>query len=219
VTFTGGWNSFAHGPVNKSIRLDNFLLTAPADSGGVGLSKGLDEIADGLGLNAEIRWQLSEKWSLFAGVQRLFDRSRVSFTYDPGSGPEPGFLEYEVEGYPLYAGVYREFPFTDRITYRLGSALLFFPASKLRVSGRLGGLAALQETGTADGIGAMFSWGGSVHLSGALSLDGGVRLRLGRIGDPVDDDGDVIQTTTGMKLAPMDWSGVDLVFGLTYGFF
>jgi len=219
LTLAGGWASFAHSPVNRSIRLDNYLLTAPVDSGGVGLSKGLDEIADGLGLSAEVRWRMGEGWGLSVGLQRLYDRSRVSFTYDPGTGPESGYMEYVVEGLPLHAGVYREWPFTERLTYRLGGALLYFPSSRLRVSGRIGGLAALQETGTADGIGAMFNWGGSFRLNESLSLEAGVRLRLGRIGDPVDDDGDVIQTTTGMELAPMDWSGVDIVLGITYGFF
>ena len=219
ITLVGGWSSFAQGAVNRSIRLDNLLLTAPADSGGAGLDEGLGEIADGLGLGAEIRWRLSPEWSLMAGVQRLYDRSQISFTRDLGGGPQPGRLEYEVRGFPIYVGAYREFSFSARATYRLGVALLYFPDSVLAVNGEIAGATLLAEKGSTNGVGAMFSWGGGLDLGGGLSLDAGVRLRLGRIGDPVDADGDVIQTLAGMRLAPMDWSGVDLLVGITYSIF
>jgi hypothetical protein len=219
LTLLGGWSSFAHGPINDSIRMDNFLLTAPADSGGAGLEEGLKEISDGLGLGVEVRLALSSQWSVLVGVQRLYDRSRVAFTVDPGTGPEDGYLEYKVEGYPVYAGLERSTGLTGRLTYRLGGVLVFFPASKLSVNGDIGGLVSLSNRGEADGFGAMLFWGGDYHLSGPWSLSSTVRLRLGRIGDPVDADGDVIQTAFGDELAPMDWSGIDFLVGLTFDFF
>jgi hypothetical protein len=219
LTLLGGWSSFAHGPVNDSIRLDNFLLTAPADSGGAGLDEGLKEISDGLGLGVEARLALSSQWSLLVGVQRLYDRSRVTFTIDPGTGPQSGFLEYKVEGYPIYAGLERAIGLTGRLTYRLGGVLVFFPLSRLRVNGSIGGLADLRLSGKADGLGGMLFWGGDYRIAGPWSLSSTVRLRLGRIGDPVDADGDVIQTVFGQELAPMDWSGIDLLVGLTFDFF
>lgn len=219
LTILGGWSSFAHGPVNDSIRLENFLLTAPADSGGAGLDEGLKEISDGLGLGAEIRWALSSQWSLLVGVQRLYDRSRVAFTIDPGTGPQSGYLEYKVEGYPIYAGLERAISLTGRLTYRLGGVVMYFPRSKLNVTGEIAGLEVVGLRGKADGIGAMLLWGGDYRLTGPWSLSTTVRLRLGRIGDPVNADGDVLQTPFGIKLAPMDWSGIDLLFGLTFDFF
>jgi hypothetical protein len=146
---------------------------------------------------------------------RLYDRSRVGFTYDSGSGPEAGFLEYEVSDWPIYAGVYRSFGFTDRVDYRIGGMLVWFPAATLNVSGKIGSGVPLEEEGTTDGLGAMFSFGGDIRLSDRLAVTLATRLRLGRIGDPTDSDGFVIQNFFGQELAPMDWSGIDLVAGLT----
>ncbi len=220
VSLLGGWASFAQGSINETIRLDNLFLTAPAGSTGVGLEEGLSEITDGLGLVVEIRYRLSPHYALAFGVQRLYDRSSISFEFDQGqgAGPEPASIEYEVEDWPIYVGVYREFRFTDRVDYRLGGMLVWFPSSTLRVDTRLGS-DEMSEEGTTDGLGLLLSFGGDFNLTQRLALTAATRLRLGRIGDPKDSSGLVIKNFFNEEVAPMDWSGVDIVVGLTYTVF
>jgi len=214
IALVGGWASFSQKPVNDMINFDNMLLTAPVADGGAGLDKGLDQLTDGFTVGAEVRYRLNARWSAVAGFERLADRTRLDFTFDPGTGPEESFLEYEAGGLPLYAGMVYSFRFTERLSYGIGAALLLFPSSKLSLSGGLGSLASIEQEGTASGLGAMFSWTGNLDMKGPVSLVGSIRLRLGDVGEPKDSAGDAITNPqTGDPLS-IDWSGVDFLLGL-----
>ncbi len=221
LSLFGGWASFSQQPVNDMIRLDNLLLTTPADDGGFGFDKGLDQLTDGITFGAEVRYRLSPRWSAFAGFERLSDRTRLDFdfTFDPGTGPEECFIEYEVDAWPIYAGMAYSFRFTERLTYRVGLAAVYFPSSRLHLAGRLGGLANIEQEGTASGIGAALSWNGEVAIGGPLSVLGSIRLRLGRVGDPKDSSGDTITNPYTGDVLTIDWSGVDILIGVTVDLF
>ncbi len=215
VTFLGGWGSWAQTSINSTIRLDNLLLTAPVDSNGAGLERGLESLNDGLALAVEARLRLNQRWSLVGGVMRLADSSRRDFLYDPGSGLQESFLSYRVAGWPLYLGAAYAFAFTPSFSYEVSAAAVFFPLTTLDVEGSLGGLVSLDQEGTASGPGALFGWGGTWHLSGRLGLAGRVQLRLGRLGTAEQDDGTPITDAYGGELAA-DWSGVDIMLGLRW---
>jgi len=220
LSLFGGWASFSQQPVNDMIQLDNLLLTAPADEGGAGLDKGLDQLTDGITFGAEVRYRLSPRWSVLAGFERLSDRTSLDFTFDPGTGPEESFIEYEVDAWPIYAGMAYSFRFTERLTYRVGVAAVYFPSSRLHLVGRLGGLVDIDQEGTASGIGAALSWNGEMAIGGPLSVQGSIRLRLGRIGDAKDDDsGETMKNSYTDEVLAIDWSGVDILIGVTVDLF
>ena len=213
VRLLGGWASFSQTSVNSSIRIDNMLLTTPADSGGVGLSRGLRPITDGLGGTVEVSLAMGEVWRVTAGVQRIAARTRRDFSFDPGDGIRPAYMEYEVAAWPIALGAEYGYALGTRLHYRMGAALLYFPSSHLGVRGSIGGVADLNEEGTASGAGALFHWGGHAALGERLSLVTRLCLRLGRLGEVRGPDGDPIQTFTGQRLG-LDWSGVDLLVGV-----
>lgn len=221
VTLLGGWASFAHKSVNDVIHLDNLVLTAPADSGGVGLDEGLTPLTDGIGLGAELSWRLGTRTRLIGGVMRLADSTRKDFTYDadgdPGTPAVPGFLFYEVSAYPVYAGIGYGYAFTEKLDYELTGTLIYFPASKLLVEGALGGPATLDEEGTASGVGFGFSWGGHYRLTGPWALAARVSFSLGQLGDAKKADGTKILDVLDRPLG-LDWSGVDILLGITWGY-
>lgn len=232
ISLFGGWASFSQQPVNDMIRLDNLLLTAPTEEGGAGLDKGLDQLTDGITFGAEVRYRLSPHWSALVGFERLSDRTRLDFTFDPGTGPEECYIEYKVDAWPIYAGMAYSFRFTERLTYRMGVAAVYFPSSRLHLAGRLGGLADIEQEGTASGIGdalswngemaigAALSWSGEMAINGPLSLLVSIRLRLGRVGDPKDDDsGDTMTNPYTGDVLTIDWSGVDILIGVTVDLF
>ena len=219
LTLWGGWTSFSQKSLNDVIRLDNFVLTAPADSGGAGLEKGIDPLTDAVGGGIEVAWALGPGRRLIAGIGRLQDGSRVDFLYDddgdPGTPPVASFLDYRVGAWPIHAGLAWGFRLDDRLEYTLSASLLYFPSSDLRVRGAIGGPAALDEMGTASGLGAAFTWGGMVRMGGALRAGVRVGLRLGRLGDVKTSDGSPIVSAFGDELG-LDWSGVDVQLGLTW---
>lgn len=217
VTLTGGWGSWAQTAINGTIRMDNYLLTAPVDSNGAGLDRGLESLSDGLAWGIEARLRLSERWSLVGGVLRLADSARRDFVYDPGTGPQPSFLSYEVDGWPVYLGAAYGFAFTPRFSYEVSAAVSYFPLSSLDVEGSLGGLVSLDQEGTATGVGALLGWGGTWHLSDTVGLVGRVQLRLGKLGSAEQEDGTPITDAYGGELE-VDWSGVDVMLGLRFGF-
>lgn len=215
LTLLGGWGSWAQKTVNDDIRLDNIILTAPADSGGVGLEKGLDQLTDALVPGLEARWRVGARTAVVAGFLWLRDRSEVAFEIDTGSGPQPGFFRYRVEALPVWVGVSRAYPLTPRASYRVTAALLWTPWSRVRVEGSLGSGADLDEDGTTSGPGLLFGWGGEYRLSGPLAAHLSARMRLARLGDPENADGDPILDYFDRPLT-MDWSGIDLLLGLTW---
>lgn len=220
LSLFGGWASFSQQPVNDMIRLDNLLLTTPADEGGAGLDKGLDQLTDGITFGAEVRYRLSPRWSVLAGFERLNDRTSLDFTFDPGTGPEEGFIEYEVDAWPMYAGMAYSFRFTERLTYSVGVAAVYFPSSRLYMTGRLGGLADIEQEGTVAGIGAALSWNGEVSIGDPLSVQASIRLRLGRVGAPKDDDsGETMKNSYTDEVLAIDWSGVNILIGVTVDLF
>jgi hypothetical protein len=216
LTLLGGWSSWSQKAVNDDIRLDNLILTAPADSGGVGLEKGLEQLTDGLAPGIEVRLRLTPRTGLVAGIMRLSDHSRVGFTLDSGSGPQAGSFSYRVTGIPVWIGVSHDYPLTGRVTYRVMAAALWFPFSQVRVKGTLGALPGLDEEGTTSGLGLLFGWGGSYRLSGPFTLQVSARLKLARLGDPEAADGSIIRDFFGQPLT-MDWSGIDLLVGVSWG--
>lgn len=219
LSLFGGWASFAHKPVNDLIRFDNMLLTAPVEDGGAGLDKGLDQLTDGLSFGAEIHWQFADRWSAVAGFEYLSDRTNLHFSYDPGSGPVDGFLEYELSALPLYAGLIYSFRFTNSLRYGVGLEAIYFPSSTLHLVGELSGSPDINEEGTVSGIGAAFRCGGEVDIGGPISLQALVRLRFARVGDPEESDGDpIINPQTGESLT-LDWSGVDIQVGFVIDLF
>ena len=218
VTLLGGWSSWSQKAVNDDIRLDNFILTAPVDSGGVGLEKGLEQLTDGLAPGVEVRLRLTPRTELVAGVMRLSDHSQVSFTIDSGSGPQAGSFSYRVTGIPVWVGVSHDYPLTPRASYRVMAAALWFPFSQVRVKGTLGAPPGLDEQGTTSGIGLLFGWGGSYRLSGPFTLQVSARLKLARLGNPKAADGTVVQDFFGKPLT-MDWSGIDLLVGVSWDIF
>jgi len=217
LSLLGGWGSWAQTSINSTIRLDNFLLTAPVDSNGAGLEKGLESLNDGIAMAAEARLRLSERWSLVGGVMRLADSTRRDFLYDPGSGPQESFLSYRVQGWPVYLGAAYGFTFTSRFSYEVVAAAVYFPLTTLDVEGSLGGLVSLDQEGTADGLGALLGWGGTWHLTEGIGLLGRINLRLGKLGVAEQDDGAPITDAYGGELEA-DWSGVDVMLGLRFGF-
>jgi hypothetical protein len=58
-----------------------------------------------------------------------------------------------------------------------------------------------------------------MRLGGPFALQGTIRLRFGRAGDPEDEDGDVIVDPVGGDPVTLDWSGVDIVVGLLVDLF
>lgn len=218
ISLFGGWASFSQKSVNDMIRVDNMLLTTSVNDGGAGLDKGLDQLTDGLTFGIEFRYSLGPEWNIFAGVERLADNSRIDFTFDAGSGPAESFLEYSAEGWPLHAGIERSFRFTEKLSYHVGAAAVLFPASKLSLAGGLGSLEIEQE-GTAAGVGALFSWMGIYDTGGPLSLAGLIRMRLGDVGNPTDDDGDKLTDAYSGDLLRIDWSGVDILLGIMIDLF
>ena len=218
ISLFGGWASFSQKPVNDMIRFDNLLLTTSVNDGGAGLEKGLDQLTDGLTFGIEVRYRLSPDWSIFAGVERLVDNSRIDFTFDAGSGLAESFLEYGAEGWPLHAGIERSFQFTEKLSYHVGAAAVLFPASKLSLAGGLGSLVIDQE-GTATGVGALFSWMGIYDLGGPLNLAGSIRMRLGDVGNPTDDAGDKLTDAYTGDALRIDWSGVDILLGIMIDLF
>ncbi len=215
ITLLGGWGSWAQKAVNDDIRLDNMLLTAPVDSGGIGLEKGLAQLTDGLTPGIEARWRLGGRTALVMGALWLTDRSEVAFEFDSGSGPQPGSFSYRVEALPVWLGVSWVYPLTARATYRVTAAALWTPWSRVRVKGSLGSGTSLDEEGSTSGLGLLFGWGGEYRLSSPLSAHLSARLRLARLGDPESPDGDPVLDFFGDPLT-MDWSGVDLLLGLTW---
>ena len=219
VALFGGWASFSQTRVNELIRIDNMILTSPVADGGAGLEKGLNQITDGLAFGVEVRYLLKGPWELVAGFERLRDRSRLDFQYDTGSGPADSYLEYEADDWPVHAGVRYSFRFSDRYAYSIGLAAVIFPASRLHLAGRLGSLVELDQTGTVSGMGLALSWGGEMALSGPLALQGTIRMRFGRAGDPKDDSGSVLTDPIEGKPITLDWSGVDILIGLVIDLF
>jgi hypothetical protein len=218
VTLLGGWSSWSQKAINDDIRIDNLILTAPVDSGGVGLEKGLKQLTDGLAPGIEIRLRLTGRTELVAGAMRLVDRSRVTFTIDTGGGPQAGSFSYQVTGVPVWIGVSRDYPLTPQITYRVMAAALWFPYSQVHVKGTLGTPPGLDEEGTTSGIGLLLGWGGSYRLSGPLALQLSARLKLARLGDPKSADGTTLRDFLGRPLS-MDWSGIDLLLGVSWDLF
>ena len=219
IALLGGWASFSQKSVNDMIRFDNLLLTTPVNEGGAGLDKGLDQLTDGLSFGAEIRYRLSSRWSAVAGFERLRDYTHLDFTFDPGTGPEESFLEYEAEGWPVYAGMIYSFRFTERLSYGVGAAMVFFPSSRLSLAGSLGSLASIEQEGTASGLGALIYWTGDMALGGPFSVVGSIRMRLGDVGDPKDSSGDKITNPQTGEPLTVDWSGVDILIGLMIDLF
>jgi hypothetical protein len=219
VSLFGGWASFSQGSVNDMIRFDNLLLTTPVADGGAGLDKGLDQLTDGLTIGVEVRYRLGPGWNLIAGVERLSDSSRIEFTFDAGSGPQESFLDYGTEGWSIHTGIERSFRFTDELSYHVGAAAVLFPASKLTLAGGLGSLAAIDQEGSVTGVGALLSWTGFYDLGGPLSLAGSIRLRLGDVGEPTDDAGDKLINAVSGDVLTVDWSGVDILFGVMIDLF
>ncbi len=215
LSLLGGWGSWSQKAVNNDIRFDNLILTAPVDSGGIGLAKGLEQLTDGLVTGIEVRLRLTPRTGLVAGIMRLSDHSEVGFTFDSGSGPQAGSFSYRVTGVPVWIGAHHDYPLTRRATYRVMAALLWFPYSQIRVKGTLGAPPGLDEEGTTSGLGLLFGWGGSYRLSGPLTLEVSARLKLARLGDPEAADGSVIRDFFGDPLS-MDWSGVDLLVGVSW---
>jgi hypothetical protein len=215
LTLLGGWSSWSQKAINDDIRLDNYVLTAPVDSGGVGLAKGLEPLTDALAPGIEVRLRLTPRTGLVAGLMRLSDHSEVGFTFDSGSGLQAGSFSYRVTGIPVWIGVRHDYPLTRRATYQVMAALLWFPYSQVRVKGTLGAPPGLDEEGTTSGFGLLFGWGGSYHLSGPLYLQVSARLRLARLGDPKAADGSLVRNFFGDPLT-MDWSGIDLLAGLSW---
>ncbi len=219
ISLFGGWASFSQRSVNNMIRVDNMLLTTPVNDGGAGLDKGLNQLTDGLTFGIEVRYRLGPDWSIFAGMERVADNSRIDFTFDPGSGPVESFLYYSAEGWPLHAGIERSFQFTEKLSYHVGAAAVLFPASKLSLAAGMGSLAMIDQEGTATGVGALFSWTGIYDLGGPLSLAGSVRMRLGDVGDPTDEAGDKLTNSVTGDSLTIDWSGVDFLLGIVIDLF
>ncbi len=219
VALFGGWASFAQTRVNELIRLDNMLLTSPVSDGGAGLDEGLNQITDGLTFGAEVRYRLKGPWEVVAGFERLRDKTRIDFEYDSGSGPADSYLEYEADGWPVHAGVRYSFRFSDRYAYGIGLSAVIFPASRLHIAGQIGNLAELDREGTVSGLGMALTWGGEMALSGPLTLQGTIRMRFGRAGDPKDASGSVLTDPIEGKPITLDWSGVDIVVGLLIDLF
>ena len=219
VSLFGGWASFSQTRTNHLIRMDNLLLTASVADGGAGLDRGLDHINDSLTGGIEIGYRLKGNWEAVVGVERLQASSRIDFDYDSGSGPLASFLEYRTSDWPIHAGLRYTFRFSERYAYRVGFEAVVFPASRLNIAGRLGGLVALDQEGTVTGVGAGLTWSGEMKMGGPLSLQGTVRLRFGRAGDPKDADGDVIVDPIEGKAVTLDWSGVDILLGVLIDLF
>ncbi|MFO7769355.1 MAG: hypothetical protein R6W82_10440 [bacterium] len=217
VSLLGGWGSWSQTSINSTIRRDNLLLTAPVDSNGAGLGKGLESLNDGIALAVEARLRLDDRWSLVGGVMRLADSSRRDFLYDPGSGPQQSFLSYRVQGWPIYLGAAYGFTFTTSFSYEVSAAAVYFPRTTLDVEGSLGGLVSLDQEGTAAGVGALFRWGGTWHLTDGIGIVGGINLRLGKLGGADQEDGTPIVDAYGRELEA-DWSGVDILLGVRFGF-
>lgn len=218
VTLFGGWASFSQTRANYLITVDNLLLTAPVADGGAGLKRGLDHINDCLTGGAEIGYRLRGNWEAVVGFERLRASSRVDFEYDSGSGPTASFFGYQTSDWPIHAGLRYTFRFSERYSYRVGFEGVLFPASRLNVDGRLGAVSLVQE-GTVTGVGAGLTWSGEMRVGGPLSLQGTVRLRFGRAGDPKDADGDVIVDPVEGKAVTLDWSGVDILLGVIFDLF
>ncbi|MCK4772418.1 MAG: hypothetical protein KAT18_05810, partial [Candidatus Latescibacteria bacterium] len=221
IALLGGWASFSQKSVNDVIRFDNLLLTTPVSEGGAGLDKGLDQLTDGLSFGVEIRYRLSSRWSAVAGFERLKDRTRLDFdfTYDPGTGPEESFIKYEADAWPIYAGVIYSFRFTERLTYGVGVAAIYFPSSRLYLSAERSSLPIIEQEGTASGLGALIYWTGDMALGSPFSVVGSIRMRLGDVGDPKDSSGDKINNPYTGEPLTVDWSGVDILIGLMIDLF
>lgn len=219
IVLFGGWSSFSQTRVNELIRIDNMLLTSSVKDGGAGLESGLDQINDGITFGAEVRFRLKGPWEAVAGFERLRDQTRLEFEYDSGSGPMDSYLQYETDDWPVHAGIRYSFRFSDRFAYGIGLSAVIFPVSRLHIAGRLGNLASLDREGTVSGLGAALTWGGEMALSGPLTLQGMIRLRFGRVGDPKDASGNVITDPLEGKPITLDWSGVDIVVGILIDLF
>lgn len=220
ISLFGGWASFSQKSVNDMIWVDNMNLTIPINDGGlVGLKKGSEQLTDGLTFGIEVRYRLGPEWSIFAGVERLADNSRIDFIFEYESVSHESFFEYTTEGWPIHVGIERSFQFTEKLSYHVGAAAVLFPASKLSLAGSMGSLASIDQEGTATGVGALFSWMGIYDLGGPLSLAGLIRMRLGDVGNATDDAGDNLTDAYSGESLRIDWSGVDILLGIMIDLF